>query len=156
MAMWKIYSNTEGLAIQSTYKRLCKSFEGYTDTDVWNGKVKYIDYGNDPILLYNANQPFVYKRKAFEYERELRVAISKYPLQSIVRPDANIHNWLTSPPVSIDEQLSDGLQVPVNLGLLVERIVVSPSAQKWFLNLVKSTTVKYGLQKKVISSALKT
>ena len=42
-AMWKLYiKSVEGIAIQSTYSKLKKSF--INDEIIFIGKVKYIDY----------------------------------------------------------------------------------------------------------------
>ena len=75
-AMWKVYlSNNEGIAIQSTYQRLMESLASYNDFEVYVGKIKYIDYEKEAIPMGNLISPFMYKRKSFEYEDELRALI---------------------------------------------------------------------------------
>jgi len=77
-AMWKLYSNTnESVAIQSTYLRLCQSFE-IIDTNIFVGQVKYIDYSRDHVLDTNAFDRFYTKRKSFEHEHELIAPPIKY------------------------------------------------------------------------------
>jgi len=135
-AMWKLYAKTilidEGVAIQSTFKRLAESFRNYADP-VYIGKVKYIDYLKDRIHLENAFYPFVFKRKSFEYERELRACIFKitpYPFKD------------------------KGEYIPVELNELIERIYVSPTAEDGFKELVESVVSRYDLDKNVIRSDL--
>lgn len=78
-AMWKLYlKSDEGVAIQSTFKRLVESFNDYLK-DVYIGKVKYIDYKTDLIPEGNLFFPYLHKRKSFEYEHELRAIIGELP-----------------------------------------------------------------------------
>jgi len=56
-AMWQLYlKSDEGVAIQSTYRRLTESFHA-TKEDVFVGIVKYIDYNRDmmPFILSCTN-----------------------------------------------------------------------------------------------------
>ena len=48
----------------------------------------------------------------------------------------------------------DGISVPVDLQKLIQNIYVAPTSPKWFVELVKSITRKYGLNKPVLQSAL--
>jgi len=74
-AMWNIHSkNDEGIAIQSTFKRLCESFKEF-DRNIWIGKVKYVDYLNESIPDSNSLNRFLCKRKSFEHEAEIRAII---------------------------------------------------------------------------------
>jgi hypothetical protein len=72
-AMWKLYlESDEGIAIQSTLGRLNKSLKDTKET-IFIGKIKYIDYEKESIPESNQYYPFLYKRKSFEYEKELRL-----------------------------------------------------------------------------------
>lgn len=62
--MWSQYLRTqEGIAVQSTYERLCQSLAGYEDFQINIGMVNYIDYESDSIPNGNAIYPTMYKRK---------------------------------------------------------------------------------------------
>lgn len=77
-AMWKLYlKSDEGIAIQSTYKRLKESI--IDDEDVLIGKVNYIDYETDIIDPNNQYGSLIHKRKSFEHEKEIRAVITKWP-----------------------------------------------------------------------------
>lgn len=79
-AMWKLYlKNENGIAIQSTYKRLTESFND-SQNEIYIGKVKYIDYDKWKIpenSKLNAFIPFILKRESFEHEKELRALTSR-------------------------------------------------------------------------------
>jgi hypothetical protein len=140
--MWKLYlKSEEGIAIQSSFKRLISCFDHYTENDVYVGKMKYIDYEKDKIPLSNIFYPVVHKRKSFQHEKELRAAIIKFPLREGTL-DLNF------------EVFDAGLYVPVDLDCLIEKIYVSPVAEEWFKDLVESVMHKYALNKKVAKSSL--
>ena len=141
-AMWKLYlKSDEGIAIQSTFKRLAQSFNECKEHNIWIGMVKYIDYTKDEMPFNNIFFRITTKRKSFEHERELRAAVAEFPLPSV----KHLKNH---------DPFANGLYVPVNLELLIERVFVSPTAEKWFSDLVQSVTQKYGLSKSVSRSSL--
>jgi hypothetical protein len=144
-AMWEIclHSN-EGVAIKSTFKRLKDSFNLHTEDEIHIGKVKYIDYSRDTIPIGNIFNPFLYKRKAFEHERELRAVIMKFAPQG-----ETVGNHI----LYVDPKWF-GIHVKTDLNILIDKIVVSPSVPDWFIDLVLSIVNKYGLIKKVEQSEL--
>lgn len=155
-AMWKLYlKSTDGVAIQSTYRRLADCFNGYDETSVFIGTVSYKDYQKEAVPLstpenpyINMFYPFLHKRKSFAYEQELRAVITYNP--SII---GKTYEDIPSPKVKA-EYSTFGLNVPIDLDVLVEQVFVSPTAEKWFEDLVKSAMDKFGLNKKVVKSSL--
>ena len=141
-AMWKLYLKTdEGVAIQSTFKRLTESFFDYAEHDVHIGTVKYIDYEAEWLPEGYSFYPFLHKRKSFEHERELRAIIQKYPTKGNE--------------IDYTQEIFDiGAYINVDLYTLIEKIFVSPTAPKWFNDVVKSIINKYDLDKEVIQSSL--
>jgi len=141
-AMWKLYLKTdEGVAIQSTFKRLKESFHNYEEDDVYIGKVKYIDYQTEWLPEGCSFYPFLHKRKSFEHERELRAIIQKFPSK-----DGKL---------DLTQEIFDvGAYITVDLDILIEKIFISPTAPTWFNDLVKSIVNKYNLGKEVIQSSL--
>lgn len=141
-AMWKLYLKTdEGVAIQSTFKRLTESFYNYAEHDVYIGKVNYIDYETEWLPEGNAFYPFLHKRKSFEHERELRAIIQKVPTKD--------------DKIDLTQEIFDiGAYITVDLDILIEKIFVSPPTPKWFNEVVKSIVDKYNLKKEVIQSSL--
>jgi len=115
-AMWQIFTkNSEGLAIQSTVGRLKEALRPELDYEQHIGDVKYIDYKKELIPFDNEFFPFLFKRKSFQYEREVRIVTntSKY--------DINVH---------------EGLKINVDINQLIERIYIHPKSENWYKRLV--------------------
>jgi hypothetical protein len=149
-AMWKLYlKSEEGVAIQSTFRRLADCFNDYKENDVWIGVLNYIDYGKDVIPVGNSLYPFIYKRKSFEHEKEIRAVISKAPFTGLYAGTGDVNEIYDEFNV-----FAVGFEVPVDLEILVEKVYVSPTSEKWFEELVRSAVKKYGLNKTVIKSSL--
>ena len=123
-AMWRMFSSShQSICIQSTYKRMRRALPPETRI----GIVKYIFYEHDEIPFGNAWWPLLYKRKAFEYERELRAVWS----------DIDCFERL-------QEQTPQGIWQKVDLQALIETVYVSPGGERWFLDLVKKVLKHYG------------
>jgi len=144
-AMWEIcLKSNEGVAIQSTFKRLKDSFILHKEDEILIGKVKYIDYKNNTIPKGNIFNPFLYKRKAFEHEKELRAVIMKF-----APPEEIIGKHI----LYVDPKWF-GIYVKTDLDVLIDKIVVSPNVPDWFIDLVESIVKKYKLNKKLEPSEL--
>lgn len=145
--MWNLYlKSNEGIAIQSTFKRLIKCFENHPDK-IHVRKVEYIDYQNQKDKIWKGSShnilvPFFKKRKSFEHEREIRAIISKWPVSNGEEQDIlGSTNYV-------------GIQVPIIIESLIKNIYVAPTAPEWFLILVKSIIVRYSLTIEVMKSSL--
>jgi len=115
-AMWQIFTqNSEGLAIQSTVGRLQKALAPENTFEQQIGEVNYIDYKKEYIPFNDAFFPFLFKRKSFQYEREIRII-----------SDLNAHN------VNINE----GVKISVDIRQLIEKIYIHPKSENWYKNLV--------------------
>ena len=138
-AMWRLYSRErDGIAIRTDFDSLSKSLIGTSDTYI--GSVSYVDYDSTFIREDNLFAPYMYKRKSFEHEREVRALIAKLPSNNegtVVIPD--------TPAVGVYE--------PTDLSILVKEIVVGPYAEDWFLRLVESVASGYGLEAAVSRSS---
>lgn len=140
-AMWKLYVRGDnGIAIQSRFHRLKNCFNNYKDEEIRIGKIKYIDYQADYMPDGNVYYPFLYKRKSFEYEKELRALIIRYR-ELDGKVDVNVFN-------------KGGDYIPIDVQTLVENMYVSPTSGPWFCDLVKSILNKYGLKIRPIKSSL--
>ena len=119
-AMWNLYLKCdEGVAIQTTYKRLKASI--IDNEKVFLGNVRYIDYETESIYQFSNLEPFFHKRKCFEHEREVRAIV-------------NFENEISM----------DGLQISVDLENLIQNLYVPPNSPEWFFALVKNEVVKCG------------
>lgn len=141
-AMWKLYlKSNEGIAIQSTYKRLKESFNNNSKDNVYIGRVKYIDYGSGRIPRDNLFRAILHKRKSFKYEEELRAMVwDDSILGHITRPDR--------------ESYKDGKYIGLDLEVLINKVYLGPGTPEWFDELVRSLLKKYCLSIKVKRSKL--
>lgn len=141
-AMWKLYlKSNEGIAIQSTYLKLRESI---TDNEkVFLGVVKYIDYEKEPIDANSMISAFVYKRKSFEHEREIRAIVTKAP-PSDGKNGIDFNK----------ETITHGIKIKVDIERLIEKIYVAPNAPNWFSELVSSIVQHYGYNFTVVHSKL--
>lgn len=117
-AMWQIFTqNSEGLAIQSTIGRLQKALQPETNFKQYIGEVNYIDYKKEYIPFDDLFFPFLFKRKSFQYEREVRI------ITDVSDSDSNT-------------KLNEGLKISVNINELIEKIYIHPKSENWYKNLV--------------------
>lgn len=123
-AMWQIFTqNSEGLAIQSTVERLKKALDFEKNHEQYIGEVNYIDYKKEYIPFDDMFFPFLFKRKSFQYEREVRI-ISDVTQSNI--------------------KLNDGLKINVDINQLIEKIYIHPKSENWYKNLVIGLVSKLG------------
>ena len=115
-AMWQIFTqNSEGLAIQSTIGRLQNALNPEKNYKQYIGEVNYIDYKKEYIPFDDLFFPFLFKRKSFQYEREVRIISDT--------SSANI-------------KINDGLKIDVDISQLIEKIYIHPKSENWYKNLV--------------------
>ena len=126
-AMWKIYSMnvSNAVAIQTTAEHLYLALNRSSYITI--GKVKYIDYNKQYTPI---NGSFWFKRKAFEYENEVRAVITSAKNQG------------------------NGIGIPVDIDTLIDCIYISPYAPRWFENVVQSIVEKYSVSKPIRYSSM--
>jgi hypothetical protein len=131
-AMWNLYSSRSGVAIQSKVSILLNLF-GKSERTPKMALIEYLDFDSlDPDALPALPYPVYFKRKSFDHERELRVVILDSDTDS-------------SP---------DGIAVKVDIKLLMQRIYISPKAEKWTAGVIRRELERYGLETSVIQSDL--
>lgn len=130
-AMWNLYTNNldEGIAIQTTFQRLYEALD--KEPTIEMGRVNYIDYSKNYAGL--GLGAFFYKRKSFEHEREVRLVVTKY---------------------KSDADLPLGIEMPVDIDKLIERISLSPTCKLWYRKVVEDILVKYNISNKLQQSNL--
>jgi hypothetical protein len=121
-AMWKIYAGDgQGIAIRSTFDRLCKSLTSPMP-EVVIGKIEYVDVGTAVVPTGNVFRPFFIKRPPFAYEHELRAMF--------------LHGDDSGQPV--------GINVDADLSVLLDAIVISPHCPQWFSEAVAAVAERLG------------
>ena len=137
-AMWRLYSSKQGgIAVKTDFNSFVESFT--TSEQIHIGSVKYVDYENDQIPENDPLSPYLYKRKSFEHEREVRAIIQNTPTGNIAQSQ-DIYD------------IGDFCQVDLNL--LIQEVIIDPFAPDWFLTLVKSVAKRYELKVTVNKSPL--
>lgn len=126
-AMWKLYSSSvnNAIAIRTTYERLYQALG--RDPEIKIGRVEYVDLHSDFV---DVNAAFWRKQKSFEHEREVRALLMK------------------------PEHIELGLAIPCNVEKLIERVIVSPLAPKWFFELVDDVSTTYEFKLTIEKSSL--
>ena len=171
-AMWKRYVNmSEGLAVVSSFKRLKSCFDDCKE-DVYIGVVEY-DYDSSSFLdlssckndpenkgriksNFNAYSALFHKKEQYKHERELRAVVSR--LRTVGESIMVLlkGNKLEERLLEQNDKIfsNKGIDVPVNIKSLIGKIVVAPNAEDWFIELVRSETIKYGLNIEIVRSTL--
>lgn len=132
--MWKLYAEEKNsVCIQSTYSLMRESF-GLSVPKIYIGEVNYVDYSTTviPGELKDPFASFLFKRKSFEHEREIRAIFSLSRM--IVDEKTRVY----------------GYHVQVDLTKLVEKIYIAPTAPAWYFDVVKSLVSKYGLNPNIV------
>jgi hypothetical protein len=138
MAMWRLYGDKVGIAVQSTFDRLIESL-AKCPCDVKIGKVKYFMPGKesfnsgDPFTIF---VPYLHKHQGFEYEHELRAIV-----------------WETG---GMPRRPDGDILVPVDLKTLIEAIYVSPRALSGVRKDAEEATKASGFDAPVLQSELMT
>jgi len=123
-AMWQIFTkNNEGLAIQSTIGRIKDALQPEKHFEQFIGEVNYIDYKKDFIPFDDTFFPFLFKRKSFQYEKEIRI-ISDVSQNNVI--------------------IDNGLKINVDINSLIEKIYIHPKSENWYKKLVIELVEKLG------------
>lgn len=151
-AMWKLYGST--IAICTSVGSLIDSIQAIeafdierkpVDVPIYIGTIEYIDHEQHFIPETDWLKATMSKRKSFDHERELRAVIQLLPghfgSEQLFRFEQNDE----IPEIFERVKENGGLNVPVDLEVLIEGIVVSPTMPKWFSELIKSLIERYGL-----------
>lgn len=140
-AMWRLYARSGyAVALQTTYERLVRALPAKIHNGCFLGLVRYADHHSEVLPEGNVFHPIMHKRTAFAHESEVRAVI-----------------WMGDPGEQVRPRLDDnppGLLVPISIGGLLERIVVSPEALHWFVDAVKGVVGAYLPGTEVVRSGL--
>lgn len=122
-AQWRIYGgNANSLAIVSSGERLSKAI--VDEREVYGTQIRYYNPSKETTPVGNIFFPATCKRSAFSHECECRLIY-----------------WKTVQDDSIE---CKGVSIEVNLEILIEQVVISPRAEKWFVKTVEDFTTKMG------------
>ncbi len=137
--MWQLYARKYyGIAIMSTFDDLCKAFTSQHNIKI--GRVRYWDKKptGSSNGLYSGG--VLHKRRCYDYEKEVRAVVH-----------------IGGKPATWDSFLDDGekgINIPVDLQVLINKIYTCPDSPDWFYGLVKKIIKRYKMNFKVYKSNL--
>jgi len=126
-ALWKIYleGGKQGVAIKSTVGRIKSAFE----KSEYKGVIGKVNY-KDSVERVNQDLIIGTKKPYYKYENELRIMImNQFELRE------NDNGKSVKVPLNIT-----GMNLKIDLMKLVDRIVISPFSEHWFLKLISEMT----------------
>jgi hypothetical protein len=123
------------VAIQTTVASLKESIKdtGMNGISFILKEIDYSGHGNIEDKHYTA--PFFVKRPHFSYENEARILLSTY---SAFNPT---------------DDTPTGYPCPVDMKKLINRIIVHPDSEQWFIGVIKSISKKYDISSPVSQGA---
>lgn len=143
-AMWKLYAGEhKGIAICTTPDRMQAAFKpfrlkpDYGIEDLWGGPIKYIDLTRARLKGASMLGRFFYKHRAFEWEREFRLAISLRLAEECGLPVP-----------------SNGIFAALDLHTLIDRIVLGATTTLDERKVVTQHVARAGLEDRLELSTL--
>jgi hypothetical protein len=168
-AMWSVYAPAgHGVAIVANYSRLVDAM-AKTNERIFAATVEYVDFVTEPV---NTGVIFpISKRRSFSYENELRLIHWDLNIQPAIN---NLCTKLASTmfrgvgqPTRTDEvdwdlieedvervKYPNGHHIALDVEALISEVRISPTAEDWFVDLVRSVSTRYGLEARVTRSDL--
>ncbi len=136
-ALWSAYSGVAGVAIQST---VCRVKQAVSDAkQYYIGRIRYIDFSQEPVTPLNMFVPPFLKRRSFEHEREVRLLHWGLPTND------QVVQWDQSAPFH---------QLEIDPNALIQRVFVSPTSQEWICHIVETLCRRFGVEAPVQRSTL--
>jgi len=143
-AMWKLYAGEhKGIAICTTPDRMRAAFKPfrlkpeYGIEDLWGGAIKYVDLTKVRMKGAAMLNRFFFKHRAFEWEREFRLAISLRMAEEFGVPVP-----------------SEGIFVNVDLPTLIDTIVIGSTTTEEERAIVTEHVARAGLDDRLQLSTL--
>ena len=140
VAMWKVYGALNaGVAVQTTPERIASAFAG-VGFPIFLGEVQYADVLHPvPFKAFNLFSSVMVKRKAFEYEKEVRIVCWNQPPIDKVSDITYGSGRLPEDKYKHANGLSNptGLFIKCDISALIEKILISPYAPPWYASLIE-------------------
>ena len=166
MAMWEKYRmRNSGIAIKTTMGNLKNSVSDAIDFFI--GKIEYLSrktYEERYVRKYSESTadekwlylPYFHKRTSFEYEHEVRLILDITTFVDDVLKTQPPEAVLDSKDIEfnfpdIDDQ---GRPYNVDVNALIDEVIISPYAEDWIEQTVRSVVHKYGFNFEVNPSTL--
>ena len=110
-AMWRLYAQEHGVAIQSNVEKLASSLKSPSECQlppqIHLARIRYLNDEDEPEAPFYAENPWMIKRKSFSHEQELRLFTGC------------------------------GDSIPIDVESLIQSIVITPLAADWAQDSIK-------------------
>ena len=129
MVMWELYGrDCNSVAVQTTVEKLEDNICSI-DSDGLEFHLKNVQYSRaeDVKGKLNYSAPFFIKRPHYSFEKEARILLSTYSS------------------ISPKKETPRGFEVKLDVSNSIEKILVHPDSDEWFIEVVKSISKKYGI-----------
>lgn len=134
-AMWDLYTKSnDAIALKTTFERLVATLMN-NEEDISLSRVRYLDFKEEDMVQGEATLDFLFKRKSFEHEQEVRALFWDLPELD-----------------EIDNQ-PPGHYIDVEVEALIDEIRIAPSAESWFFDTVKQMLRSYGFSEEIINQS---
>lgn len=157
-AMWKIYGAPgAGVAIVTNGGRLEAALSSDA-RELHLGQVRYVEPNWIEIGRGNAFDTVMVKRSSYAYEHEVRLVhwatgdFHDALADASWNEEAMRYDGLTDDP----RPVIPGISLDCDLDVLIERVIVSPSAPEWYLPMIERLQERLGYHFPVASSRLLT
>jgi hypothetical protein len=139
---WREYpKSADAVALQTTYQLIARK-----TGCIFCACVEYVEHGSTWIVEGNSLMPFIHKDKQYDWEKEFRIIIQRFPRTR--RGTEIIYDCAEQNP-------SCGLVLGVDLSQLIERIVISPTASLEAEGAIRSLVEQHALTSRVERSAFR-
>lgn len=176
-AMWDLYSNRDaGVSIVTDVKTLMDALPGlyvvdsqWPHQDIYCGMVRYADY-DDPSFKIDFTNVFdlvAHKRLSYEHEKEFRlIYYADGELFELTNTETDpkidgkevpgIHHTLRprSPAELQKIKPNPVMAIPCDLSKLIHKVIVAPSAQHWFFEIIKDLMETYEIDAQLEKSRM--
>lgn len=140
-AMWKLYSERAGIAIQSSVLGLKEALTRHDSDKIYIGQVKYYNYGSDSLPFGNIMYPFFCKRKCFVHEHELRVLLLRIPMSAYQMTFS-------------EETMRSGVPVKIDVHSMIQTLYIAPGSPEWVFAAVHAIIERFELDRPLLCSEL--
>lgn len=149
-AMWNVYGGANSaVAITTTRDKLRSAIPFFS----YLAPVQYIDFATEEFDDVQPANRLVHKRKEFESEREVRAIVIDFRCHMIPSAAAKLKEHPQFRAIDTAKQ-PGGLSWSVNLGTLVDKVIIGPNASGWFQEVVEDLMRSAGLSCPVARSKM--
>lgn len=145
MAMWNIYGHgKQGIALRTKFKQLEEAIPHeyktpHDSTRIVIGQITYTEHTCEPkdVGIKNVFELFVHKHKGYSHELELRAMFMVLKNIDVTK-----------------ETRPSGYYIPIEISKLQAEVIVSPFADKWFIDVVEAVCKRFGTELRVVPSRI--